>query len=73
MPRKPAAGRMYRARESFIIEYEGAPTQITGGVTIVREGHPLLAGHEHLFELVTPHYEIEQATAAPGEKRGAPE
>ncbi len=58
------------ARDSFVLEYEGAPVSIVGGVTRVRSGHPMLKGVEHLFEPMTVHYDIEQATAAPGEKRG---
>lgn len=65
-----AAGLMLVAKESFIIRWEGVDKVFTGGVTRVREGHPVLEGREHLFEALTPHYEVEAATAAPGEVRG---
>ena len=35
-----------------------------------REGHSIVEGREELFEPFTVDNEIEQATAAPGEKRG---
>jgi hypothetical protein len=39
----------------------------------VRAGHPMLRTQGENFEPVdtTVHYDVEQATAAPGEKRGA--
>ena len=57
------------AKESAILEYNGAPVVIRKGVTRVRAGHPMLRGHEHLFEPLDVHYDIEEATAAPGERR----
>lgn len=65
-------GKILVARETFTAELDGSPVIVHKGVTRVREGHPLLKGREDLFELVddTVHYDIEQATAAPGEKRG---
>lgn len=70
MPRTPK-GAIYVARESFTTELaDGTPIHVRSGVTRVREGHPLLVGREELFEPMTVDYEVEQATAAPGEKRG---
>ncbi len=62
---------MLIARDSFVLHYDGSEVSILGGVTRVRSGHPMLKGVEHLFEPMTVHYDIEQATAAPGERRGA--
>lgn len=62
-------GEMLVAKESFVVRYEGSDHPIVGGVTHVRAGHPILRGVEHLFEPVKAHYEVEQATAAPGEAR----
>ena len=62
---------MLVAKESFVCHWDGSDRQISAGVTRVRAGHPILKGIEHLFEPITAHYEVEQATAAPGERRGA--
>lgn len=66
----PEGGHIYVAKESFSTEVDGVPVQIHAGRTRVREGHPIMAGREHLFELLTVDYEVEQMTAAPGERRG---
>lgn len=62
-------GKLYVATETFSVD--GYRT-ITKDVTRVREGHPLLDQFPHLFREADAHYEweVEQATAAPGEKRG---
>lgn len=39
------------------------------GVTRVREGHPMLEGREELFGPIDVHYDVEQATRGPGERR----
>jgi len=62
---------IYVAKESFVtVLRDGEEVVVTAGVTRVREGHELLAGREHLFEELTIQYDVEQATAAPGERRG---
>lgn len=71
MAKQKAGGAIFQARESFSTILDGAPIAVVGGHTRVREGHPLLKGREHLFEPLTVDYDVEQATAAPGEKRGA--
>lgn len=67
-----ASSDVYIARQSFVAQVEGKKVFITEGVTRVRRGHALLKGREHLFEPADAHvhFEVEQATAAPGEKRG---
>lgn len=59
------------AKESFIVKYDGQMVTVHQGVTRVRAGHPLTKGRESLFEPLTVDYDVEQASAAPGEKRGA--
>lgn len=64
---KPNKNALYRAKETFITTDGDV---IRAGITTVRAGHQLLKGREDLFELLEADYEVEQATAAPGEKRG---
>ena len=67
-PRKQP--KLYVATESFQIGTDrGVDERITAGVTVVREGHPLLNGREGMFRELEVHYEVEQATANPGEAR----
>lgn len=60
---------IYVADETFTTTVDGAPVVIRRGKTRVRAGHPVLEGREHLFKPLTVDYDVEQATAAPGEKR----
>lgn len=56
------------AKESFSTEINGTPRVVTKGETF-REGHPVIEGREEMFEPFKVDHELEQATAAPGEKR----
>jgi hypothetical protein len=56
-------------KDSFVVDVDGVPTSFRANVTRVREGHPILDEYGHLFEEIRVDYEVEQATAAPGEKR----
>jgi len=67
-----ASSDIYVAKQSFATELDGVPIIVNRGATRVRAGHPLLKGREDLFELITVQYDIEKATAAPGERRAAP-
>lgn len=40
------------------------------GITRVRASHPMVERAPHLFKELDVHYDVEQATAAPGERRG---
>ncbi|SCL31997.1 hypothetical protein GA0070616_4370 [Micromonospora nigra] len=73
------------ARTSGVIMYEGRRHTIRRGVTIARAGHPLVGRNPRMWQPLRVHYDldsagggapggsgIEQATAAPGELRGAP-
>jgi hypothetical protein len=61
--------RIYVPISSFVADIDGIPTTFRE-TTRVREGHPVLKGREHLFREIDAHYEVEAASAAPGEVRG---
>ena len=61
---------LFVAKESATFEHNGQPIFLTAGVTLVRAGHPILKGHEGLFEPVRVHYEVAQPKA--GDDDGAP-
>jgi hypothetical protein len=65
-------GAVYVAIDSGSCEIKGENFSFTKGTTLVRDGHALLKAVPEAFELVSDHvhYDVEQATAAPGEKRG---
>lgn len=63
------AADVYVCKESAAFEWDGDMVVVNKGVTRVRAGHPMLAAHPELFEEITVHYDVERATAAPGEKR----
>jgi len=60
---------VYVANQSFSCKLDGQEVIVNRGKTRVRHGHPLLKGREHLFSPIGVHYDVEQATQAPGEKR----
>lgn len=60
---------VYVCKESGAFEWNGDMIVVNKGVTRIRAGHPILAAHPELFEEITVHYDVERATAAPGEKR----
>ena len=61
----------YRAKESFVTMYDGEQVSVAAG-EYVRAGHPILKRREDHFVPVESfgRFDVEQATAAPGEKRG---
>lgn len=63
-------GAIFIAKESGWIHLNGEDIQVVAGRTRVREGHQLMVGREHMFTPLTVDYDVEQATAAPGERRG---
>ena len=75
MPR-PKKVSYYRAKESFVTMFNDEQVSVAAG-EIVPAGHPLLKRREDHFEPVEnwgrwdlePAPGVEQATAAPGEKR----
>jgi hypothetical protein len=71
MPRTKSAPEIYIAKHGFACEIDGVPMFINPGER-VRKGHELLERCGEYFEPADTHvkYDVEQATAAPGEKRG---
>jgi hypothetical protein len=68
-----AAADVYVAIETgSTAPINGVAYTFTAGVTTVRAGHPLLKACPNCFapEVNRVTYEVEQATASPGEKRG---
>lgn len=71
--KKPTGGDgVYIATESGVAEVAGVEYVFHKDVTRVREGHPLLKAAPNFFKSAGEdmHYDVESATAAPGEKRG---
>jgi hypothetical protein len=72
MTRKP---EYYKAKEGFVTQFKGEQISVAAGELVIA-GHPLLKGRAELFEPAsslgrfTERPEVEEATAAPGEKRG---
>lgn len=60
---------IFIARSSGVIKIAGEIYRYASGRTRVRAGHPLLKALPDRFEPLTLDYDLEQATAAPGEKR----
>jgi hypothetical protein len=81
MPRKSESGhvpRLFIATETASVTDpdEGSALPINKGVTVVDENDPIYKSFPNLFGPIKARSygrksEIEQATAAPGEKRGA--
>lgn len=65
MPEAP----IYVAATSFQCDVDGKRYTFHKDITLIRKGHPALKGHEHYFKPVRVHYDVEQATANPGERR----
>lgn len=67
-----ADGTIYVATSTVLTPVAGRDTRIVAGRTTVREGHPLLASHRHLFAPLVPTFEVEQVEQADaGAKRPA--
>lgn len=69
--RSAAEPDVYVAIESGAASVDGQEMIFVKGVTRVRAGHPLLRACPSLFKPADAHpsYDVEQATAAPGERR----
>ena len=57
------------ATRSFATYIDGKKVMVRKGVTRVRQGHQLARENPERFKPINVHYDIEQATKAPGEKR----
>lgn len=64
-----SSDQIFVAKESFATNLDGEPIVVNKGVTRVRAGHKLLKGREAFFEPLKVHYDVERATASPGEAR----
>jgi hypothetical protein len=65
-----ARGKLFQALDAFTPD---GYTTIKRG-ELVREGHPLLDTYQQMFREAVARFEhsdVEQATASPGERRGA--
>jgi hypothetical protein len=62
---------IYVAKHGFACFLDGEEVRVAQGER-VRKGHALLRSHADMFQPVDEevHYDVEQATAAPGELRG---
>ena len=71
--RSDEGSAIYVAKESFACDVDGENYQFHKGRTRVRASHPAVKANPDYFEPVEleVHYDVEQATAAPGERRGA--
>jgi hypothetical protein len=63
----------FRANQGFVTAFEGQPLFVAKG-ELVHKDHPLLKGRGGLFDPAENfgRFDVEQASAAPGEKRGGP-
>lgn len=62
---------IYVAQASGMVLMDGRRYRIRRGQTTARAGHPILKAHGNMFEVLQVDFDttVEQATAAPGEKR----
>ncbi len=61
----------YVATQSTIRTVDGVEYNVSANETVVDETHPLYREHPHLFKRAKHQLpEVEQATRAPGERRG---
>lgn len=65
-----AKGEIFIATVTGEAEVDGRTYYIKKDITRVREGHELLRAVPAFFKPIDVHYDIEDATAEPGRKRG---
>jgi hypothetical protein len=68
------AGKLLRARQSFWARLaNGEQVMVHGGKTIAEEGSEIVRNYPQAWEVIVPDHRaesrVEQATAAPGERR----
>lgn len=61
---------IFIAKDSASVVIDGERYILLKGVTRVREGHDLVRTYPELFQPIDVHYDVEQATKGPGERRG---
>lgn len=55
---------LYIATDSALTRIGGKDVMIEAGQTVVRAGHPLLKGREHMFRPLTVHYDVPEEEPA---------
>lgn len=70
MATRKAEADIYVANSSGVIRVDGVLHRYIRGRTRVRKGHALLRALPGRFDPLDVTYDVETATAAPGEKRG---
>lgn len=70
-----AKDTLFTPKADMIVEIDGAPTMLRKDADKIRSGHDLLRAFPDAFVEVEDGvtYDVEQATSAPAEKRGAPD
>ena len=63
------SGQVYEATETFQTTVDGTPVLVRKGLTRVRAGHSLVDSYPDYFQPISVDFDVERATAAPGEKR----
>ena len=69
--KKSSEPQIFVARSSGVVKVDGKLTNYYGGSTRVRAGHPLLKAAPGAFIPMELDYDVEDASADPGRKRGA--
>ena len=69
-PRKNLDDDILVATESGWVTVGGNAEPIRRGVTRARRGSAIVKASPDMWKPIDVHYDVEQATAAPGEKRG---
>jgi len=70
MAKKTRSG-VYRCRGGFAASIDGQTQVVPDGSLVPHQfGYEIMDGREHLFEDIAQVRNVEQATAAPGERRG---
>lgn len=59
------------AVETGWVNVKGESVLVQRGVTRAHAGSDIAKAYPQFFELIDVHFPVEQATAAPGERRGA--
>lgn len=62
---------LYVGKEPATFEHEGAPVFI-GPSIVVRAGHPIMKGREHLFTPLVVHFDMPEPEAAKPVKAAKP-
>lgn len=70
-PRKNPDYEILIANESGVVQVDGEECVVVRGVTRAERGAAIVKLTPDWWKPIEAHYRVEQATAAPGEQRGA--